>query len=123
MTFCQTVAQVCQTVSRVGQGLLAQTLICRQNLCKVGQFFCKYSVLTLLGSRKQRLRCDCTGFALVDQPQRLLQQLRLVCQTLPRTQPALHTARRLLQGQKLTCRRQHLLCQSADLREHTVSQS
>ena len=29
VTFCQTVAQVCQTVSRVGQGLLAQALICR----------------------------------------------------------------------------------------------
>ena len=123
MAFRQTVAQMRQPVARIGQRFLAQAVILGQYLRQIAQLGAERRVLierALLGRTEQRFRLDHAAFALVDERERLAQQLGLVGKTAPRGQSDLHAARRLLQSQKLTCRREHLLCKAADYREHAV---
>ena len=123
MAVRQPVAQMGQPVARVGQGFVAQALVGGQQLRQVAQLSGKCRILTLLGRGKQRFRCNCTGLALIHQPQRFTEQLRLVRQPLPRRKAALHAARGLLQGQQLSRRGEHLLRQPAYLGEHAVGQT
>ena len=123
MAFRQTVAQMRQPVARIGQRFLAQAVILGQYLRQIAQLGAERRVLierALLGRTEQHFRLDHAAFALVDERERLAQQLGLVGKSAPRGQSDLHAARRLLQGQKLTCRREHLLCEAADYREHAV---
>ena len=123
MAFAQPVAQMGQPVAWVGQGLVAQALVCGQQLGQVAELGGQRPVLTRLCGGKQGFGRDRTGLALIHQPQRLLQQFGLVRQPLPRGQAALHPACGLLQSQKLPRRGEHLLGQPAHLGEHAVRQA
>ena len=96
MALRQAVTQMGQAVARVGQRLLTQAVVSCQQLRKVGQLARKRFIFAGLRSIKQRFGRDRTGFALVDQPQRLTQQLGLVGKAAPRGQAALHAARGFL---------------------------
>ena len=122
MALRQTVAQMGQPVARVGQRLLTQTVVSGQQLRQIGQLTRKRLVLTSLRCVEQRFGRNCTGLALIDQPQRFPQQFGLVGKAAPHRQAALYTARSLLQGQQLTSRRQHLLRQTAHLGKNAVGQ-
>ena len=123
MAVRQPVAQMGQTVARVGQGFVAQALVGGQQLRKVAQLTRERRVLTFLGGGKQRFRRDRAGLALVHQPQRFAEQLRLVRKAVPDRKAALHAARGLLQGQQLSRRGEHLLGQPAHLGEHAVGKA
>ena len=96
MAVRQPVAQMGQPVARVGQGFVAQALVGGQQLRQVAQLARKRRVLTFLGGGKQRFRRDRAGLALVHQPQRFAEQLRLVRKAVPDRKAALHAARGLL---------------------------
>ena len=72
VAFCQPVAQMRQTVARIGQRLVAQAFVGSQQLCKIGQFLTERRILALRRGREQRLRRDGARFAFIDEPQRLL---------------------------------------------------
>ena len=119
----EAVPQTGQTVARVGQALVAQAVVHGEQLREVGQLGGKRRVLVelaFLGRAEQGVGRDHTGLALVDERERLAQQLRLVRKAVPRGQTELHAPRRLLKRQKLTRRGEHLLRQTADHRKNTV---
>ena len=122
----QRIGQPSEQITRVGHGLVAQTVVRRVQRAQIGQLAREQVVALgahLLRRTENGLRRLGAGLELVDHAQHFAQQLGAVGQTGVNLHAGLHPACGLVQSQQTACRGQRGLCQPADLGENAAGQT